>query len=115
MNMKKKQRPLRKSPDRTVDVIDQMTGERTGHIGNLSATGMMLIAERPIADDALYQFSFALPGVSTRRTIEVGAHEQWTAPGARQGQQWVGLHFIDISDEDEQALQRWLADGSEEE
>ena len=48
-----------------------------------------------------------------QRTIEVGVHEQWTAPGTVQGQQWVGLHFIDLSDEDANALRQWLAVGAD--
>ena len=48
-----------------------------------------------------------------QRTIEVGAHEQWTAPGPVHGQQWVGLHFIDLSDEDKKVLEQWLAVGAD--
>jgi len=115
MNANIKQRPARRRPDHAVAVIDQMTGARAGHIGNLSLTGMMLISEKPIVDDGVYQFSFSLPLGITQRTIEVGAHEQWSVPGTVQGQQWVGLHFIDLSDEDKNALRQWLAGGTDAE
>ena len=113
MNADRKQRPARRRPDHAVAVIDQMTGARAGHIGNLSLTGMMLISERPIVDDGVYQFAFTLPLGAAQRTIEAGVHEQWSAPGTVQGQQWVGLHFIDLSDEDENALRQWLAVGAD--
>lgn len=113
MNADRKQRPARRRPDHAVAVIDQMTGARAGHIGNLSLTGMMLIAEQPIVDDGVYQFAFTLPLGPAQRTIEVGAHEQWSAQGTVQGQQWVGLHFIDLSEEDESVLKQWLAVGAE--
>lgn len=113
MNADRKQRPVRRRPDQAVAVTDQMTGARAGHIGNLSQTGMMLISDQPIIDDGVYQLAFTLPLGATQRTIEVGAHEQWSAPGTVQGQNWVGLHFIDISDEDEGALRQWLAAGAD--
>lgn len=113
MNTSRRQRPARRRPDHAVAVLDQMTGARAGHIGNLSLTGMMLISEQPIVDDGVYQFAFTLPLGTMQHTIEVGAHEQWSAPGTVQGQQWVGLHFIDLSDEDENVLKQWLAVGAD--
>lgn len=109
-----RQRSARKRPSHAVEVTDQVTGERTGHIGNLSLTGMMLVAERPFVDDALYQLAFTLDTHGTRHTIEIGAHEQWAAPGTVHGQQWVGLQFIDISDSDEEVLRKWLAEAADE-
>lgn len=114
MNDHRRQRPARRRPDHAVAVIDQMTGARAGHIGNLSLTGMMLISEQPIVDDGVYQLAFTLPLGAARRTIEVGVHEQWSAAGTVQGQQWVGLHFIDLSSEDEAALRQWLEVGAGE-
>ena len=114
MNTSRRQRPARRRPDHAVAVLDQMTGGRVGHIGNLSLTGMMLISEQPIVDDGVYQFAFTLPLGAMQHTIEVGAHEQWSAPGTVQGQQWVGLHFIDLSDEDENVLKQWLAVGTDD-
>jgi len=113
MNDSRKQRPARRRPDHAVAVTDQMTGACAGHVGNLSATGMMLISEQPIVEDGIYQFAFTMPLESGPRTIEVGAHEQWSAPGTVRGQQWVGLHFIDLSAEDERALRQWLAGGAD--
>ncbi len=113
MTTSRRQRATRRRPDHAVAVLDQMTGGRVGHIGNLSLTGMMLISEQPIVDDGVYQFAFTLPLGTMQRTIEVGAHEQWTAPGTVHGQQWVGLHFIDLSDEDKKVLEQWLAVGAD--
>ena len=44
----------------TVQVVDTMTETVIGHLGNLSETGMMLIASAPLVDDALYQLRFNL-------------------------------------------------------
>ena len=53
----------RRMPRRTVsgliDVVDAMTEESIGHLGNLSVGGMLLIARAPLAEDGLYQLRFS--------------------------------------------------------
>ena len=49
--------PRRKVSDNVL-VTDAMTERVVGRIGNLSETGMLLIASAPLNDDALYQFRF---------------------------------------------------------
>ena len=55
----------RRMPRRTVsgliDVVDAMTEDSIGHLGNLSVGGMLLIARAPLAEDGLYQLRFSLP------------------------------------------------------
>jgi hypothetical protein len=107
--MNEKRRLPRKRPEAALHVTDTMTGEVIGHIGNLSQEGMLLLAQRPIADDALYQLSFHLPDVHGRlQPIEVGVHEQWSAAGTMRGQNWVGFRFIDLNPDDQGVLHEWL-------
>ncbi|MBZ0223475.1 MAG: PilZ domain-containing protein [Dokdonella sp.] len=115
MTANPRQRAARKRPDHTIVVVDQMTGEPAGHVGNLSLSGMLLIADHPFVEDALYQLAFSLPHNHGQRTIEIGAHEQWLADGTVHGQQWVGLQFIDISEDDENVLRQWLEHAADEE
>jgi len=107
--MKNKRRLPRKQPDVPLQVTDAMTGETVGRIGNLSAEGMMLMATRPLREDALYQFVFHLPDSHGRlHPIEVGVHELWTDDGSAHGQTWSGYRFIDIAPDDEKMLREWL-------
>jgi hypothetical protein len=107
--MNEKRRLPRKRPSVALHVTDTMTGDVVGHIGNLSLDGLLLLAQWPIIDDALYQLSFHLPDVHGRlHPIEVGAHEQWSAPGTMRGQNWVGFRFVDLGSEDEKVLRDWL-------
>lgn len=99
-------RNKRKRADVIVQVTNAITGEVMGRVGNLSTDGMMLVASKPVREDALYQVSFQLPGVA--HTMEVGLHEMWSEPANVPGQFWAGFHFIDIGDSDEAALMRWL-------
>ena len=108
--MNEKRRSDRKPVDSIILVTDAITEQPVGRIGNLSATGLMLIGPRPMNDDAVYQFRFDLPrrGNEERRSLEVGVHEQWAEEAAIPGQYWSGMRFIDIGDDDAAALTRWL-------
>ena len=76
--MREHRRSKRRDPEIPVQVVNTMSGEPIGQIGNLSPDGMMLIANRELRADALYQFSFPLPIHNHAPIeIEVGMHEQW--------------------------------------
>ena len=108
MNAHRRRSP-RKTAHVTIHVTNAMTGEPMGHIGNLSADGMLLVCNRKVADNALYQFSFELiDAEGIPRMIEVGVHEQWTDGGSARGNSWTGFRFIDIAADDERLLRDWL-------
>jgi PilZ domain len=101
---------LRKPANISIEVTDSITGERIGHVGNLSRTGMMLICHRPLNDNALYQLRFRLPDTRGGYTeIETGVCTMWTEDAATGGQQWSGLRIISISGEAAATLDRWLS------
>ncbi len=101
-------RAKRREVERPVDVINAVTEETIGRIGNLSASGMLLISDRPLFDDALYIFRFALlDRTGHEREIEVGSHQLWTEEASAPGQFWSGLRFIDIAREDSDFLRLW--------
>ena len=101
----------RRMPRRTVpgliEVVDCMTGAPVGHLGNLSAGGMLLIAGTPLTEDALYQLRFALPDQDGSE-LEVGAHVLWRDPASAPGQSWVGLRFLGVSPACMQRLTAWV-------
>lgn len=107
-------RTRRRKAEGTVEVIDTMTDAVIGRIGNLSDTGMLLIASAPLVDDALYQFRFILhDAANTPLPIEVGVHLLWQDQASAPGQTWTGLRFITMVDSQMQQLLQWLegADG----
>lgn len=102
-------RSPRKPPGVVIHVTNSLTGEVIGRLGNLSIEGMMLVANRPIADDALYQLQFNLPDEHGRlHPIEIGVHEQWSESASVPGQHWVGFRIIDIGPDDADMLREWL-------
>lgn len=106
-------RARRRQVNASVPVTDAIAGKPIGSIGNLSRTGLMLISSQPLHDDGVYQLSFELPDAHGRRhNVEIGMQQQWSDTPATPGQYWTGLRFIDVSDDDDAALESWLeADG----
>jgi len=55
----------RRAPRRQVSdlvpVTDQMRECVVGRLGNVSETGMLMLASMPLREDALYQLGFPLP------------------------------------------------------
>jgi hypothetical protein len=102
-------RAPRKHVNASVPVLDVMSGQVMGHMGNLSATGMMLIGVRAPAPDAVYQVSLALPDErGLPRAVQLGIQEQWHEPAAAQGQYWSGYRIVAAGDADTHAMQAWL-------
>jgi len=102
-------RSPRKPPGVIIQVTNTLTGDVIGRLGNISAEGMMLVASRPVVEDALYQLQFNLPDEHGRlHPIEVGVHEQWSEAASVPGQHWVGFRIIDIAASDGTVLRDWL-------
>jgi hypothetical protein len=98
----------RKVPD-TVLVTDTMTDSVVGRVGNVSETGMMLIASAPLVEDALYQFRFRLhDGAGREQAFEVGAHLLWLDRASAPGQAWTGFRFIAVPPEQAEQLRHWI-------
>lgn len=100
-------RAKRKRAQEAIDVIDTMTEQVVGRIGNISETGMMMLATSQLMDDALFQFRFTLPDTG-RRSVEVGSHQLWSDAANVPGQFWAGFRFIDVSPEDVTLLRNWI-------
>ncbi|MBX3690760.1 PilZ domain-containing protein [Dokdonella sp.] len=111
---KHRRRSPRKTAHVAINVTNAMTGEPMGRIGNLSADGMLLVCNRKVADNALFQLSFELVDADgVPRMIEVGVHEQWSEPANMPGHFWVGFQFIDVAPEDVATISSWLGDNNE--
>lgn len=108
MNDEARRKRRRKIPG-AVEVVDAMTDIVVGRLGNLSENGMLLIANAPLVEDALYQFRFNLGSSTDRsRAIEVGAHLLWQDHTSAPGHIWTGLRFITVLDHQLQQLRVWL-------
>jgi hypothetical protein len=103
-------RSRRKKAQQAIPVTNSLNSETIGFVGNLSVDGMLLIANRALPDNALFQFNFELPGHAgaAARRIEIGVHEQWSEAANIPGQFWAGFRIIDIDPQDRVALGAWV-------
>lgn len=102
-------RAKRRRANHDIAVIDSMTEQVVGKIGNLSESGVLLILGNPPCADALYQFHFHLPVIDGRPLdVEVGAHELWQDDAAAPGQVWTGFRFIDVAANSLENIRRWV-------
>jgi hypothetical protein len=98
----------RKAAD-TILVTDAMSERVIGHIGNLSESGMLLIANETLVDDALYQLHFVLPDDKGQGApVEVGAHLLWIDRASAPGLAWTGFRFIAVAQPHMLRLRQWI-------
>lgn len=103
----------RRAPRRRVieqiDVVDAMTDTVIGRLSNLSETGLLLIANAPLNEDALYQWRFNLPHPDGgAATIECGTHLLWLDRASAPGQWWAGARFILLSKQATDVVTAWI-------
>lgn len=104
-------RAARKHANFTAIVTNVISGQPLGQLGNLSATGMLLIGPHAPRSEALYQVSLDLPepsGLPPSPSIELGIQEQWHEHAASPGQIWSGFRIVAISVVDAARLNSWL-------
>lgn len=102
-------RAKRRQLSEVVQVVDSMTDEVLGRVGNLSESGMLLFSRGAGVDDALYQihFSLTLPKGKSHQ-FQIGAHQLWSEPNQGSGNYWSGFRFIDIAPDDLDLLRAFI-------
>lgn len=102
-------RSRRRRVDERVDVIDAMTEQSLGQLGNISDSGLLLLAGAALRDDCLYQLRFTLPDRNGQRlTFEIGAHLLWQNAASAPGQAWMGFRFLSLEDGHLDRLREWI-------
>lgn len=109
MSTRENRRERRREVPEPIQVIDTMTDQVIGRLGNLSETGMLLATSAALVDGALYQFRFNLSRESgPDQVIEVGVQLMWQDTASSPDQVWAGFCFINARSEQMQHLARWL-------
>lgn len=102
-------RARRRKAQAQIPVTDAMTGQVVGRVGNLSESGMLLLASQPLVNDGLYQFRFALAAADGQPApVEIGAHLLWSDQASAPGQHWAGFRFIGLGDRQLRQLRAWV-------
>jgi hypothetical protein len=94
----------------SVSVSDTMTEQAIGGVGNISEAGMLLVANAPLCEDALYQLRFEIIDRTGRVvSIDAGAHLIWIGSANTPGQSWAGLRFLTLEESQLAVLRHWIA------
>lgn len=103
-------RNQRRNVHEAVMVVDTMSEQIIGRLGNISESGMLLVANAPLVEDALYQLRFEIADPGGRMfVIDVGAHLIWVGSAHTPGQSWAGLRFLTIEEGPLSVLRQWIA------
>ncbi len=88
----------RKRTTKLLEVIDINTNEHVGNVVDISLAGIMLICNREIEDNSVFQLALKIPkDCEGGGQIEFGAEVLWAEMSGDSNQFWVGIHIIDIS------------------
>ena len=89
--------------------VAPMTEQPGGPLGNVSESGLLLLANAAMHDDCLYQLRFTLSDRMGHRSVfEVGAHLLWHNGQAPPGQAWTGFRFLSLEDSQLERLREWI-------
>ncbi|RZA31050.1 MAG: PilZ domain-containing protein [Lysobacteraceae bacterium] len=103
-------RAQRRNVHEPVVVIDTMTEQVLGRIGNISETGMLLVTSGHLAEDALYQLRFEVMDRTGHLVpIDVGVHVAWMGSANTPGQGWAGVRFLTLEEAPLAVLRHWIA------
>ncbi len=103
-------RSQRRNVHESVVVIDTMTEQVIGRVGNISESGMLLVANAPLCEDALYQLRFEIIDRTGRVvSIDAGAHLIWFGSANTPGQSWAGLRFLTLEESQLVVLRQWIS------
>ena len=80
----------------SIMVLDRISESSLGTIANISATGFMLVTDRFIETDSVFQLN--LGSGSLDSSIDIGAVCLWTTEASSADSFWSGFHIIDISE-----------------
>lgn len=109
--MSEKRAQPRKICDTRIDILDDESNEFLGTLVNISASGFMMITEKELPENYVFQFQIVIsPGASDSQRIRLGAESLWVQEMEGSKQRWIGFHVIDISEQDKATLCR-LIDG----
>ncbi len=103
------QRAPRKQLYLYLDVLDQETHEKIGHVGDISLNGIMLITEQPVALDSIKAIRIQLPSELkefSQEALNCIVDARWTKPDLNPKLHCIGCRFTKISDEDLPVIER---------
>ncbi len=89
----------RKELIQPIAVNDTINGGRFGELVNITAEGLMIITDREIETQAIFQLALQLPeALAGNDTLVLGADCLWCRRAENFYRYWAGFQIIDASD-----------------
>lgn len=101
-----KRRNNRIAVDVATAVFQLHSGEHFGYLVNITAQGLMLSCPFAIDANCVYQLRFVVPQEAD--PVELGVESLWTEQSLEQNLYWTGFRIIDISNENQAKLNRFI-------
>lgn len=100
----------RKELNQRIPIIDTINGGEFGELVNVTVEGLMVITDKEIPLQSIYQLSLQLPvEINGSRTVELGADSLWCRNIENFNRYWAGLQIIDASDQAVAQLEQLIA------
>ena len=88
----------RKEINQTIRAHDIINGGNLGELVNITTQGMMLMTEKDIQANSIFQLELGLPTeIRGSSTLMAGVDCLWCKPIENSHLYWAGFHIIDIS------------------
>ncbi|MGK0499439.1 MAG: hypothetical protein ACJAYG_001080 [Oceanicoccus sp.] len=89
----------RKQLNQPMPIIDVINGGQFGELVNVTVEGIMVITDKEIPTQSIYQLSLKLPmTIAGSDTVELGADCLWCREVENFHRYWAGFQIIDASD-----------------
>ncbi len=90
-------------------VFDTLSGEDMGMLVNVSEEGMMLLGDKPVVSDGVYQVSIPLQSIPENDvSLSIGVECLWSNGADMDGKNWSGFRIIDISENEKSLLSHMI-------
>jgi c-di-GMP-binding flagellar brake protein YcgR len=85
-----------------LDIIEQHTHMRLGHLGDISKNGIMIITEKHVPFNSIKNISIQLPDFKefAKKFIEVQVEIRWMKPDDNPNLYCIGCRFVNINPDD---------------
>lgn len=107
--MQERRKFPRKRTTKLLEIFDVNTDEHVGNVVDISLSGILLICNREIEDNSVFQLALKIPeDYEGDGQIEFGAEVLWAEISSDSNQSWIGIHIIDISVEAESRFKAFI-------
>ncbi len=107
MNERKRERIELNQP---ITIADTINGGDFGELINVTVEGIMVITDKEIPTDSIYQLSLQLPvNLEGSDRVQLGADCLWCRKAENFHRYWAGFHIIDASDQALRQLETLIA------